>query len=263
MAFGHFGNEQYILAPGVSSFSPSSPDDIAGLTQWYKTDVGVTGTTDVTLWADQSGEGNDLVTGGSNTNVTLTDIGGIDFIRTTDGNNKHMKVDVLSSAADLDGNDKVSIFGVANIVESSDGHSICSWNQVGSGSSALKIQYVPGAFTWLTAPENQTITVSAAYTASETIIFDTIIDLSLGTSAELVTKINDFESISSAVTAASFTTAGETDFYLGSLFDVGAGNVDGIAVAEFIVYMGLALSTEDRQIVLNYLADKYSLTLGA
>jgi hypothetical protein len=46
----------------TTTIAPINPDDIAGLWAWYKGDVGIVGTSQVTAWEDQSGLTNDLLT---------------------------------------------------------------------------------------------------------------------------------------------------------------------------------------------------------
>lgn len=46
----------------TTASAPINPNDIAGLWAWYKGEVGVEGTTQVTAWQDQSLSNNDLIT---------------------------------------------------------------------------------------------------------------------------------------------------------------------------------------------------------
>ena len=51
--------------------TPFAPDDIMDLWGWYDANVGVTGGTSVTAWADQSGNGNNLSAAGGQEPATV------------------------------------------------------------------------------------------------------------------------------------------------------------------------------------------------
>ena len=262
-------SDSFDEAPGSSSGTTViQPDSIAGLTQWYKSDVGVTGTTKVTAWADQSGEGNGLVEfdGGTGADVALNDIGGIDFVQTFNavvGEGVHLQDVALSAAAQPDGGTQLHFFAVVNQT-SGGGQVFFNWTNSVAGTPGLSLLSQPGEAIIRIhhgAGFENVISPTDSWLLSETVIVECEIDLSLGTSDEVKLTINDFEQTTSAVTATTFNTPGD-GFVLGAQ-DENADNTDSTASAEIIVYNGKVLTSGERAGILNYLSDKYSITLGA
>lgn len=67
----------YLPTLGMGGFSSQFvPTQIAGCKLWLRADLGVTGSSPVTAWADQSGAGNNVVQGAGSVSLNASSIGG-------------------------------------------------------------------------------------------------------------------------------------------------------------------------------------------
>jgi len=82
-----------IIETGFSSESPSgfSPSDLSGMVFWHKSDTGVTGTSPVTAWADQSGNGNNFAAASGGPTLVAADLNGFPALSFTSGSNNHLE----------------------------------------------------------------------------------------------------------------------------------------------------------------------------
>ena len=270
MPFGHGFrcNDSWDEAPGSSSFDPASvekqPDSIAGLTQWYKSDVGLTGSpTDITAWTDQSTQSNDLADVAATPNITLENVGGIDFVR-INGNGNAL-TDLLSVPSQPDGLTQFHFFSVLNRVDAAGQRDILSWPE-GTNLIGIQVGYPSGTdearLQVRHAAGFETITTAVgSWLQNETVILEVEIDLSLGTSEEMKLTLNNFEQATGASSATTFF-GGTGSFVFGGT-NTNASDSGNCRMAELIVYNNKVLDAGDRIGVLNYLSNKYSITLGA
>jgi hypothetical protein len=265
MPFHHtfLSNEQYKLAPGVSSgvvsVSPEafSPDDLAGLQMWYDAEFGVTlDEAEVIVWADKSSNGYDLDSGKVNSiTVVSADVNGRDAIHFDDGNI------CLASAPSpfLQGKTGSVTFMVVKVPALSHFNDIVEYQNT-DGSAAYRCAAANGTSVALFG-RNQAGTLQAVgsfvYTGfnSTYVVLEYFADWTLGGN-EFKIYANGTLIDEGSATGTAYSSAAGTSFCLG-FPGGGAGSTD-FNMAELLIYDS-ALSSEDRTSVREYLNDKYVL----
>jgi len=247
----------WTAAPALTTLSgPGAPGGVSSnLSAWYKANSDVTGTTQVTQWDDQSGNGFNLAQGQTNRWPALADASesfnfnpSIDF----DGVNKHLEtgVEVLPSNSagtvfavathdNLGGYDNLVVFGVDNPHLGTFGTNPVFYMR-GSGP----IRYV----------HSQTVIEQNSY------LYRFAWDSGANVGSEL-----GFSGIVEGDPNMDFGTSGPNSVSGGGQGDMKVGAFNDVEewngnVAEVVVY-NTNLSSGDKQKVESYLAIKYGLTL--
>ena len=245
---------------------PPSPGGVSSnMAMWLDAGTGVTGTTQVSNWADQSGNSNDaamststyrpeLVSNAINNNDAIDFDGGDEYLQASTGGYTDDVFVVLipddNITSSLTGQIPVSL----DANNASIPYAIVGLGSYTSGLTDEVIHYGVGQTNgW---KEGYTSS-SASYAASEPIIINISNDDGTSSSALYVnqTEIGNAN--------YGFYTTAETDVEVrlgGNMHYVGGYYYDG-KIAEFITYSS-DLSASDRKKVTSYLAIKYGITLG-
>lgn len=256
MTFGHFGNEQYISAPGPSSGLP--PISQVNLQLWMRSDVGVTGSP-LTAWQDASPNQFAFVPEGTGTATLESDeINGLPVVR-FDGTINSIMRNLTASPMEA----ATEVF-VAVVIKQDGGGGgnkyIVSFPE-GSGLQGVAMREADtarygGLMGYTGGADEGVQTTSNTLNDDVARIFSTHWT-SAGASYTLYIN-NDLED--TEATSAGAITADADEIYLGNISTSFAGYWAG-DLAEVIVY-NRDIDATERLEIWTYLADKWGITLS-
>jgi hypothetical protein len=164
---GVFNSHAALDAGGSAPWTPLS---LPSLLFWYKGDVGVTGTTSVTAWADQSGSGSkNLSSVGSGGDPSTTTVHGLQAVLFND----QTAMQSGTSAVSLGGS-VCSVFGVLEMVSGTTGNPT-PWIYLPTGATS---SVYDGTFF---LESNGSLFIGFHYNPTSTVASETIGSMSYGT----------------------------------------------------------------------------------
>ena len=228
---------------GGSSFPVTS--QLQGL---WDAALGVTGGAPITVWADQSGNGNnwleDTTNGGGGPTLSTGVLNGLPVVSFDGANDK------MSQAAFISG----STAGTMSCVVRRTTTSNKGWNVFGSSSVQPHFMYSNGIYESFGSANRTSAIASAAFALNTWGVYAVTINLS----GQLIMYANDSQIASQTLGLSWYTT-----------FRLGSGNLGGLVgtthsfqgeIAEMAVWDKVLLSSE-RTTVFSYFNTKYGLGL--
>ena len=228
----------------------------SNLALWLKADAGVTETaSNVSTWADQSGNRNDMATdGASNLPALLTTA--INYNPAVEFDASNTEGLATSPIFGTTTYSDVNVFFVSTLL--SESNSTLFMEQASSASTRMGITlYSDGDHLWDAGASSGDNRLSVSWTDSLDTPYLWSYEHESGTPRQAIYR--DGTSVVSDATAPGFTLDAATQAYLGS-FNGSTSYYDG-DLAELLLYQG-ALTEEEQQKIETYLAIKYGISLG-
>ena len=239
--FQGFGN-----AAGYVGSVPFSPDDIADIRAWYRSDLGVTQSGTVSAWADQSGAGDAGRNLSQGTGASRPTFNAIDAEF-----NNHPSISGTSTQFMLSGTWSVSVsqpFTLFLVGKAPGAGSVCMCD--GATAQSALIFNDTGNDKWNINSSGTTVASTESCNS-----VSSVIAVFSGASSKIYAN---------AITANGSGNAGATAFgnELTMLaYNHGSFNLGGGTIAELAVFSG-SLSTTERAQLMSYAHSRYGITIG-
>ncbi|PDS21880.1 hypothetical protein [Flavobacterium branchiophilum] len=230
--------------------SAQSPGGVSGASLWYKSNVGVTNSSGVSQWNDQSGNARDLAQATATARPVLntaTNLINFNPTITFDGVNDVLKTAPINKTDIISGSDPYAA-STYIVYRAKNTSSVLYSHSNGSGGS-----WNIGANTGFNMISNRSCTLPA--TIVNEIRLQSLQGISNGATDS---RINGTTNSTTWTNTVNTSVNASDPFWLGAQGTSGFGNTE---IAEFISFPNNSNSSNERQKVESYLGLKYGITL--
>ena len=258
MAFGHYGNEQYNAGPGTANEPFTLEPPMNNLELWLKADAGVTGTTPITVWTDQSTNSYSFTPSGSGPDLIASELNGRPVVRFAAPEALHATVTAIGSINQL----TMAVVMKTTADRTGDDYMLAFPNNA-TGNNGINLKIDAAELV------NADVNTSSGFTDSQPTTSGTMND---GT-ARIFTLVWENSGPSATLYINSTLEDTETNANLGGTllgasteWSVG-GHGSGIAASDFTgdiaeaLMWDTALGSSERTQLWNYLAGRWGITL--